>query len=96
MEKSAQSYLPKEEYWNKQKEIDAKVDHAVEEVDACSRMCRNIEKEFKEIKFILNGKADKAELKRFQEESKMFCQYTDLKELYSKVIPSIAKFELRI
>ena len=33
---------------------------------------------------------------KIQEELKEYCHYTDLKELYNKVMPNLAKFEKRI
>lgn len=57
---------------------------------------QSIDKEFADLKYMINQKVSKGELKLFQEELLQYCKYKDLKDLYNKVMPSLAKFEKRI
>ena len=44
----------------------------------------------------LATKLDRQDGKKIWDQFQRFCEYTDLKDLYSKVIPEIAKFEQKM
>lgn len=44
----------------------------------------------------INEKLDKAEGRKIKDHFQRFAEYSDLKELYKKTLPEIAKFEQKI
>ena len=51
---------------------------------------------FKQIRIEMSVKYDRSEAKKIWEQFQRFAEYTDLKDLYQKCIPELAKFEQKM
>lgn len=56
-------------------------------------MGRVFDKEMRDVKQALLHKATKDDIIKVNTELLKFCAYSDLKDLYQKVVPSISRFE---
>ena len=45
---------------------------------------------------LLKGKVDFAEIEKIWMQFDRYCMYDDLKDLYTKTVPEIAKFEVKL
>lgn len=91
--KNRTAFVPREEFASYRDTNNERINEMIEDVTESNKMMKVIDKEFKEIATNLMHKATKSDLFKVQEEMKNYCAYADLRDLYSKVVPPISKFE---
>jgi hypothetical protein len=65
-------------------------------MDSLDSDLKSYDDHFKEIRIELATKLDRNDGKKIWDQFQRFCEYSDLKELYSKCIPELAKFEAKM
>ena len=83
-----------EQYNGRFNEIDDDIDRIKGRIKKCDEDVRNIMKhDLKEIKAELKNKSNTEEVLKLWKNFQNFAEYQDLRDLYSKVIPEIQRFE---